>query len=231
MNLFLEVLSGPLSGKKYKARLGLTVGRRNGDVLLEDDSKVSGLHAKIEIDNKSQLVLVDQGSANGFVLNGRRVRKVAMMPGVNFRIGETAFRVVELTPEEVSSLFETKTWREPLRELLERDPGLDRPIAGAAQTFTPVLQLEFIRGFQTDTVYTLTYGPRVAGFGHLDLDLKEMEAGEIAFEIHPGPGTAFFRDKSQGKLKINKQEPQDGQSLQEGDQISLGATVIRVRYL
>lgn len=231
MILFLEVLSGPLQGSKYRIRPGLAIGRREGDILLVDDGKVSGLHGKVELDNKGQQVLIDQGSANGFVINNRRVKKIAMIPGVTFRVGDTGFIAVELSESEAEALAPQKTWRDHLVEALEKSPAENRVIPGAALTFTPAVQLEFVQGLQTDELVTLGYGPRTAGQGHLDIELKEPEAPEVAFEIHPGPGAALFRDKSGGKILVNSKAPKDNQLLNDGDVIGLGATLIRVRYL
>ncbi len=94
MAFYLEVLSGKHSGVKISVHEGLAIGRKKGDLLLDDDPKVSGLHAKIILDNKNQFVLVDQDSSNGMILSGRKVKKIAMLPGVTFRIGSTHFKVV-----------------------------------------------------------------------------------------------------------------------------------------
>lgn len=231
MVLFLEVLSGPLQGSKFRVRPGLAIGRREGDIILDHDGKVSGLHGKVELDNKGQQVLVDQGSANGFVINNRRVKKVALIPGVTFRVGDTAFIATELSEVEAESLAPKKTWRDHLQETLEKNPAENRIVEGAAQTFTPAVQLEFVQGLQTDELVTLGYGPRVAGQGHLDIELREPEAPEIAFEIHPGPGAALFRDRSMGKILVNSAPAVEDQLLNDGDLIGLGSTLIRVRYL
>lgn len=232
MVLVLEVLSGPLQGKKFKAEPGLTIGRREATILLEDDGKVSGLHAKIEADNKGQMVLMDQNSANGLVINDRRVKKVAIMPGVRFRAGETLFLIAESKDADLPSLQVIKrSWREEVQTLLEADPATNRLVEGAHQPFTPALQLEFRQGLQAETVLTFGYGPRVAGNGSLDIELQDSEAPELAFEIHPGPGTALFRDRSQGKIRVNQQPPAPDQPLEEGDLISIGLTVICVHYL
>lgn len=109
MAFYLEVLTGKHSGTRVSLYDGMTIGRKEGDLLLDDDPKVSGLHAKIILDNKNQFILMDEGSANGLVLSGRKVKKIAMLPGVNFRIGGTQFRVIrEDERSEISEFSETK---------------------------------------------------------------------------------------------------------------------------
>lgn len=230
MPLYFEILSGPLEGKKFKATVGLRIGRREGDILLEQDAKVSGLHAQVEMDNKERLVLMDQGSANAFVLNNRRVKKVALLPGVTFRVGETLMAVREMA-EDLPELKVLKSWQDQVVELLSVRTHESRPNHDAGQTFTPVLQLDFQQGVQADTQITCAYGPRQAGVGHLDLELLDPEALDLTFELIPGPGVALFRDCSQGRVTINEQTPEALQPLREGDLIRIGGTVIQVRYL
>ena len=201
MVLVLEVLSGPLQGKKFKAEQGLTVGRRDTTILLDEDGKVSGLHAKIEADNKGQLVLMDQNSSNGLVINDRRVKKVALMRGVRFRVGGTLILISESEEYEAPTPAMKKPWRDEVLSLLTADPATNRILEGAPLPFTPAVQLEFLQGLQSETIFTLGYGPRSAGSGSLDMDLQDPDAPEVAFEIHPGPGTALFRDRSQGKIR------------------------------
>lgn len=232
MVLFLEVLNGPLEGQKFRAAAGLTIGRTQGQIRLDEDVKASGLHAKVDLDNKEQLILLDQGSSNGLILNNRRVKKVALMPGVTFRVGTTQFQVVELGEEEAQALAPELSWKEKLKELLMDQPGENREIEGTAQTFTPPLMLEFVQGLQAETIMTLAYGPRQAGHAHLDIDLMDPDAPEACFELAPGPGLALLRDRTLGKLTLNGVGCAEEEiPLQEGDTIGIGGTLIRVRYL
>jgi len=77
MGFFLEVINGKLTGTRVSLFEGLTIGRKQGHLVLDDDPKVSGLHAKIVLDNKNQFVLIDQDSSNGLILSGRKVKKIA----------------------------------------------------------------------------------------------------------------------------------------------------------
>lgn len=230
MVLFLEVLSGPLEGKKFKAEVGLKIGRREGEILLEEDSKVSGLHAQIEMDNKDRLVLMDQGSANALILNARRVKKVALIPGVTFRVGETLFSVIELDEAE-AAIELPKSWQDIVEEELTARGFENQIRPERGQTFTPVIQLDFLEGVQAETLVTCSYGPRQAGAGHLDIDLLDPEAPDLCFDLIPGPGVALLNDRSQGRLLVNGGPPSPEQALNEGDQIQIGGTVIKVKYL
>lgn len=231
MALYFEIQSGPLSGKKYKIEAGLTVGRREGTILLEQDGKVSGQHAVIEVDNKDRLCIVDVGSSNGFVINDNRVRRVSLLPGVTFRVGETVFQVQEFSDFEAAGFTPAKTWRDHLRERFAQDPGQNQPPEQPLQAFTPALQLEFVEGPQAEKKILLAYGPRTAGLGHLDIDLGDPNVPENAFALIPGPGAVALKDLSKGKLLINSKKPKKEHLLEENDLISIGLSVIKVGYV
>lgn len=231
MPLFFEIQSGPLKGRKYKIEPDLVIGRREGTILLETDGKVSGQHGKVELDNKGRPCLVDLGSSNGFVINENRVRRVALLPGVTFRVGETLFQVQEISEFEAAALAPVRTWREQLRDLLTMEPGANPEEKTPLMVFTPVVRLEFIEGPQAEQIVTLAYGPRVAGLGHIDIDLADPNAPDEAFEITAGAGVAILKDLSRGKVQVNSQPTQEGHMLREGDLISIGLSVIRVGYV
>ena len=238
-------------GSKSAITEGLTIGRKHGDLILEDDAKMSGTHAKVEVDNKGQFVLRDQNSSNAMILDGRKVRKIALMPGVIFTIGSTQFRVVKddvadpqvilksIDSFEVPKAFEVPvhraplTWKEKIAEFWEQEePMLSNSDDSEVriEAFSPALVLDFIEGVQADQKITLGYGPRQAGFDHLDVDLQDPSVPEKAFELKPGPGHVELTDLSEGQVFVNNL-PCAVTYLEEGDIISIGETKIKVRYL
>ncbi len=243
MALFIVPLNGPKTGTQISLTNGFTIGRKEGDLILEDDAKVSGTHAKVSIDNKNQFILVDQNSSNGLLLKGRKVKKVALMPGVIFTVGQTEFRVIEgasispnlTTPDqplEVPVRRAPLTWREKIIQAWQQNErkvnsSSDEKHLGA---FSPALVLDFIEGVQADQKITLGYGPRHAGFDHLDIDMQDPTIPNEAFELRPGPGSVEFVDLSYGQVLINNAKV-EVTFLEEGDIISVGQTKIKVRYL
>lgn len=243
MALFIVPLNGPKTGTQIPLTNGFTIGRKEGDLILEDDAKVSGTHAKVSIDNKNQFILVDQNSSNGLLLKGRKVKKVALMPGVIFTVGQTEFRVIEgaaispnlTTPDqplEVPVRRTPLTWREKIIQVWQQNEpkvnsSSDQKHLGA---FSPALVLDFIEGVQADQKITLGYGPRQAGFDHLDIDMQDPTIPNEAFELRPGPGSVEFVDLSYGQVLINNAKV-EVTFLEEGDIISVGQTKIKVRYL
>lgn len=228
MSIFIEIIEGADVGARFKVEEGLTIGRSKADIIITDP-KVSGTHAQFMLDGKGQYALTDLGSSNGLHINGRRVKKVALLPGVIFEVGRTQFKVVaeeKPVPEAPRPL----TWRGVLREglgSLEWSGG-DSP--ADVQRFTPALKLTFIQGIQADQEIILGYGPRLAGSDSLDIELLDEKAPAKAFELHPGPGMVELKILAPGKVTLNNKSP-DAEMLKDGDLISIGNSLIKATYL
>lgn len=79
-------------GKYYAIRHGTVIGRKEGDLIL-DDPKVSGSHAKFTMEN-DQFTIWDFGSSNGTYVNGKRIREATLLEENDLiKIGETVFVV------------------------------------------------------------------------------------------------------------------------------------------
>lgn len=229
MVLFIEVLDGPHQGSRFKIEHGHKIGRNRGEIALNDE-KISGEHAQFELDNKGQYVLIDLNSSNGILLSNRRVRRVAMMPGVTFRLGRTNFQVLAAENPNVEEFARVRSWRENLVEKLPIDWVQNKMVEGRGQPFSPTLKLRFVQGVQADETLHLGYGPRVAGANSLDIDLRDPEAPDLAFEILPGEGLAQIKNLCRNKLSLNNQ-PVETETLQDGDLIRIGGTLIKVTYI
>jgi pSer/pThr/pTyr-binding forkhead associated (FHA) protein len=97
----LELTLQDLVLKEYSLTDGanLTVGRVLGNDIVLEDVTVSRLHATIEV--KGQKLLVsDQGSKNGTVVNGRKVRSAELYDGDIVRIGKNYSIKVSAPPPE-----------------------------------------------------------------------------------------------------------------------------------
>lgn len=232
MVTFIEILEGPNAGSRFKAEDGITIGRSQADIIVKDP-KISGTHAKFGIDGKGQYVLLDLDSSNGLHINGRRVKKVALLPGVIFEVGRTQFKVITVDEAEAIDFSRLITWRSLLADKLtaaiETLPSSASQYA-KVQSFTPALHLKFIQGIQTDQEWTLGYGPRHAGGESLDLELLDIDAPKDAFVLSPSPGGVELKILSPDKVRLNNLTV-TSDILKDGDQISFGNSILRVRYL
>lgn len=230
MALFIEVYEGEQSGQRFRIASGFRLGRTTGEILITDP-KVSSLHAQIEKDPKGHLILVDRNSSNGIRLNGQKVPRIAMMPGVKFQIGKTLFKVVQLFGSET---FEEEkapnTWREVLKTQIPKVNARNRPGHEEVQALSPALQLDFIEGIQAETSVILAYGPRKIGSDVLDIELQESQAPAVAFEIHPDPGGIRFFTRYPKQVLLND-ESVSSDILKDGDLIRVGDSLIKAKLL
>jgi FHA domain/Domain of unknown function (DUF4123) len=96
MRVILEVLSGPLAGRKTRLAVGqeLRVGRTEwADFAVPTDGHMSGIHFALETDERA-CYLQDLGSSNGTAVNGRPVaERIQLNDGDEILAGETRFRI------------------------------------------------------------------------------------------------------------------------------------------
>lgn len=91
MSFYFLVIDGELKGQRFDLRSGLTLGRSQADIVL-NDSKVSASHARI-IEEGGQLYILDNGSTNGVKVAGQRVARQLLAPGVVVQVGRTFLEV------------------------------------------------------------------------------------------------------------------------------------------
>src|ERR1035438_10202736 len=94
MNIRLKVTEGPREGDEFVIKGDILIGRNKGDLQLRD-GKVSSQHARITQESDGSYTLIDLGSSNGTLLNGKKVKKAALRPGDEIRLGRTTFVIEE----------------------------------------------------------------------------------------------------------------------------------------
>ncbi len=88
----LVVRTGPEAGRRVEVDLEVSVGRQDGDLVLEDP-EVSRRHAVLRRSGES-VVVEDLGSTNGTFVNGERIAgATAVGPGDEVRVGQTTLEI------------------------------------------------------------------------------------------------------------------------------------------
>jgi pSer/pThr/pTyr-binding forkhead associated (FHA) protein len=233
MALFIEVVEGSDIGARFRVGDGIRIGRSSGEILI-NDPKVSALHAQVEKDGRGQLLLVDLDSSNGLKLNGQKVRRIALLPGVTFQIGRTVFKVLELFKDQAPlpqdhSNPAAKDWRGVLKSQIPRAAAQNHTAMVKILPFSPALRLNFIEGLQADFSLVLGYGPRQIGADVLDIEIQEPESPDVAFELTPDNGNIIFATKHPGKVLLNDQ-PVSSEQIKDGDLIRIGRSLIKVTF-
>jgi hypothetical protein len=95
----LWVKEGHRRGKIFKIKDGTVVGRKDGDLIL-DDPKVSNPHARFRVE-EDKYVLWDFGSKNGTYVNGERIREATVLDeNDEIKIGDAVFVLKTLEGDE-----------------------------------------------------------------------------------------------------------------------------------
>lgn len=245
--LLLRILDGPHKGTRAPVREGLTIGRKDGDLIVKD-AKMSVKHARIEW-RENEWVLVDLGSSNKIKVEGERYGEVVVYPGLRFTVGSTMFEVLEKPKIErvlknpdsggadpnfeftgsIEVPVEALTWREILSAVVAKAQSLQ---VGSPPTdlkpFPRMVRLEFISGVQHGTTWHLGYGPREAGSSSIDLPLFDDAAADSCFLLDTAEGKVLFRAGPDSIVRLNGRvatiQPVE---LRSGDRIEFGKTRIR----
>jgi pSer/pThr/pTyr-binding forkhead associated (FHA) protein len=89
----LEILTGPLAGRRLELRGETTVGRADTDLELSD-GEVSRLHAVVRVQPDATVEVEDLGSTNGTYVDEQSVTGATVLrPGSQLRIGSTVLRL------------------------------------------------------------------------------------------------------------------------------------------
>ena len=104
----IKILNGPQAGKIFQLNEGAhTLGRSAESTLVIKSASISKVHAKMII-TEDKVIISDNRSSNGVIVNGVKIQNKAMRPGDKFSLGEVLFDVIQL-PNYVSILPDMDT--------------------------------------------------------------------------------------------------------------------------
>lgn len=165
MELYLKVLKGSRKDDVFKISEGITLGRSKADINLKD-AKSSSIHGEIQLE-KGVLVFFDNSSTNGTFVDGERIDKIALKPGVCFKIGSTELEVVTELSLKKPSKLELSEWQETLYHQISQVATVqnEQPIYPLPHNIKIKINSGIMRGEE----FVLGYGPRVFGGGASDI--------------------------------------------------------------
>jgi len=119
----VRVVQGPDAGREFQLRRGATViGRDPSADIVLSDPLISKRHARIEV--TTVVTLVDLNSANGLVVDGGQVTRVALPPSGTVTLGDTVLRI-----DVVAALNEPGTGRSGTVQF-NRSPRVEKRYPG-----------------------------------------------------------------------------------------------------
>ena len=102
------------AGKRTRLRTNCSLGRATGNDVIVDLEKASRRHAVIHLQNIGEFWLVDLGSTNGTLLNGRRISQpLRLCNDDQIAIGETVFKFFQ--PQKISADYQTTVAKQTIR--------------------------------------------------------------------------------------------------------------------
>jgi hypothetical protein len=224
MVYLLKGLAGPYQNKFFKIAAGMTLGRRQGEILLEQDNTVSSVHGRVISQANGQLTLKDAGSQNQFMMNGRKVSSVDLVQGATFQVGQCFFEVLKVTDKEALKYALEKNWKGLCFEAFENNKALT---ISTASSLNPAVRVDCIQGPSADISWFLGFGPRLFGPLCEDIEILEKDSGDVAFEISQSSQGPAVRTLSPN-IMINRERLSE-KVLEDGDEIQVGSSIFKIR--
>lgn len=246
---FLKIVAGARQGLNVPlpTREPLLVGRKEGDLLL-DDPLVSGRHCQI-FARGADYVLLDLGSTNGTMVDGRLVREVVLKPGNEVSIGST--RLILFTgaseangADEPDAAAAKETPQNQLEiawlldeELVELAGNGERTrstadVIGQDLRLPPGLNalVEVVAGQDTGKVFRFTRGNVNVGrrAGEVPLSDGEVSRRHSVIEVF-GREMIFLRDLGSTNGTYHNGRRVTVGRLRSGDTIGVGKTVLKLQ--
>lgn len=196
-----------------------------------DDPKVSSYHAKYELSENNEPLIVDLGSRNQLRMeSGEFVKSFRLSPGARLYLGSTEIEVLEyLDPlpekgsKDLDSLDYFLNFMDKSKEMIKSRPQPIKP-------FSPLVRLSVITGPQSGATWSLGYGPRFVGPNSIDMALHEPGLPEICFEIDYQLSDFLFYTEHPSLVLLNGTKVKS-EKLYAGDVITMLNTSIKVEFI
>jgi pSer/pThr/pTyr-binding forkhead associated (FHA) protein len=241
---FLQIVSGAREGLNVplEADRPVTIGRKRGDLLV-DDPLVSGRHCRIELREEGWFV-VDLGSTNGTLVDGRLVREAKLEPGSELTLG--GCRMVLYVGDESPATRSSDPTAGPAQldiawlldeELVElrgsgertRTPG---DVIGQDLRLPPSLNavVEVVAGQDAGKVFRFTRGSVSIGRRQGEVPLSDVEVSRrhAVVEVF-GREMIFLRDLGSTNGTYHNGRRVTVSKLQNGDTIGCGKSVMKLQ--
>lgn len=157
--IILDSTDPSVLGKTIPLKSGFVIGRSKGNLIIEDE-RVSSIHAEIQVNNQGEFFLVDKDSRNGIKVQGKKITKLLLGPGVIFQVGNTLIETKYIEPKAKETKFNLSQ-----RDLSDKSYELIKDIdvhqfnVAKPIFFDKPIKLSVIQGLQLNQTWQIEYGP------------------------------------------------------------------------
>lgn len=241
---FLQILAGPRQGLNVPIEDGgvLVIGRKKGDLLLEDPL-VSGRHCEVS-HKDGKVTLKDLNSTNGTMVDGRIVHEVVLKPGAEIAIGGARMMLYigEEAPEDADSALRPSAAQLDIAWLLDEELVELRGSGERTRTQADVIgqdlrlppglnaSVEVVAGTDIGKVYRFTRGNVSIGRKQGEVPLSDVEVSRAHAVIEVfGREMIFLRDLGSTNGTYHNGRRIGVTRLQTGDTVGVGKTVMKLQ--
>lgn len=183
----LRALSGPLAGATFEVGARVLIGRVPSCDILIADVEVSREHAMV-VSDSGVATLVDLGSSNGTLIEGKKIKRVGLSPGDTFSISSSSFIFDRAPPISTTPVLATQFSRPENPEGIDGKPTREiSAVGGQGVTSTERETRRSIEAVTSEaerpeanggrpTVRLEAAGPRSSA-GPATVELKAVESG------------------------------------------------------
>jgi pSer/pThr/pTyr-binding forkhead associated (FHA) protein len=221
----LTVAAGPLKDRILPLPHGaITLGRTEGDIVLQTDDSVSSRHATVTQAGDGTVYLEDH-STNGTYLNDRRLNneKAPLHSGDRIMIGPHTLEIKFSRPGAAQSAPPASGGQDPAATIVV-------PLQAAATMTFRGLQLLVEEGPDKGAVSPVIVPQTTIGRQSGDMLLTDPHVSRRHATIFQEDGRWILRNESNFGTMVNGAKIEQ-QELTAGDRISLGRTVLRLERL
>lgn len=126
--------------------------------------------------------------------------------------------------------IERLSWPEYFAQFIQMSSEKVRSRPKPLAPFHRAVQLSITKGLQSETVWTLGYGPREVGPSSVDLVIEDPGAPPICFSVFQKDEEIYFATDRPDVVLLNNSSVKSD-TLEDGDLISFASTTIKFSFI
>ena len=202
-NCYLAFQIGFMKRTVYRLLGSTTIGRGSDNTITVQDQSVSRHHAKVTLQGETWIV-EDVKSANGIVIDGKRVDKFTLKSNDTFRLGDVEFSFIENETPEHDDPF-TKTVEILSASAVDLDILAEKE---KEEFWTERLQdvisaIPFFLSLDTVERNKLTDTATLHGFKAGEMIIRKGDPGRSIYVVLNGRVRVFLRDYHGSELELD----------------------------